>query len=170
MALGPLVGIRRAYRTGANPPGGGPSCRTGMSFTLAIPGFFLIIASVIFTDFQMLPIPILLLLPLFVRFLELFFEDVDTEGGQSQYPNGSGARGWILWSRGFAGASLTGVLSNTFGFFFYNFLKQNSWGKNSSKPQFIILLFLILHALVSHFLQWFINKERKRKLIRLWNF
>lgn len=78
MALGPLVGIRRAYLTGANPPGGGPSCRTGMSFTLAIPGFFLIIASVIFTDFQMLPIPILLLLPLFVRFLELFFEDVDT--------------------------------------------------------------------------------------------
>lgn len=64
-----------------------------MSFTLAIPGFFLIIASVIFTDFQMLPIPILLLLPLFVRFPELFFEDVDTEGGQSQYPNGSGARG-----------------------------------------------------------------------------
>lgn len=49
MALGPVLGIRRANRTGAKPPGGGPSWRTGMSFTLAIPGFFLIIASVIFT-------------------------------------------------------------------------------------------------------------------------
>ena len=48
MALGPLLEIRRAYRTGANPPGGGPSWRTGMSLTLAIPGFFLICASVIF--------------------------------------------------------------------------------------------------------------------------
>lgn len=47
-ALGPLLGMRRANRTGANPPGGGPSWRTGMSFTLAIPGFFLICASVIF--------------------------------------------------------------------------------------------------------------------------
>jgi len=49
IALGPVFGILRANRTGANPPGGGPSWRTGMSFTLAIPGFFLIIASVIFT-------------------------------------------------------------------------------------------------------------------------
>ena len=48
-ALGPLLGIRRAYRTGAKPPGGGPSWRTGMSLTLAIPGFFLITASVIFS-------------------------------------------------------------------------------------------------------------------------
>lgn len=47
VALGPVLGMRRAYRTGANPPGGGPSWRTGMSFTLAMPGFFLIIASVI---------------------------------------------------------------------------------------------------------------------------
>lgn len=47
-ALGPLLGMRRANRTGANPPGGGPSWRTGMSLTLAIPGLFLITASVIF--------------------------------------------------------------------------------------------------------------------------
>ncbi|MFS8019455.1 hypothetical protein Hanom_Chr15g01403991 [Helianthus anomalus] len=46
-ALGPLDGIRRAYRTGAKPPGGGPSWRRGMSLTLAIPGLFLIAASVI---------------------------------------------------------------------------------------------------------------------------
>jgi hypothetical protein len=46
VALGPLLGIRRAYLTGANPPGGGPSWSSGMSFTLAIPGFFLTIASV----------------------------------------------------------------------------------------------------------------------------
>lgn len=47
-ALGPLLGILRAYRTGGNPPGGGPSWRIGMSFTLTMPGFFLIAASVIF--------------------------------------------------------------------------------------------------------------------------
>ncbi|KAJ0702897.1 hypothetical protein HanPI659440_Chr14g0544871 [Helianthus annuus] len=46
-ALGPLEGIRRAYRTGAKPPGGGPSWRSGMSLTDAIPGLFLIAASVI---------------------------------------------------------------------------------------------------------------------------
>lgn len=63
MALGPLLGIRRANRTGANPPGGGPSWRTGMSFTLAIPGFFLIIASVIFaTQTTVLLLLILILL------------------------------------------------------------------------------------------------------------
>jgi hypothetical protein len=50
-ALGPVLGIRRANLAGAKPPGGGPSWRTGMSLTLAIPGFFLIIASVIFTFF-----------------------------------------------------------------------------------------------------------------------
>lgn len=49
-ALGPVLGIRRANRTGAKPPGGGPSCNKGMSFTLAIPAFFLIIASVIFVS------------------------------------------------------------------------------------------------------------------------
>lgn len=49
-ALGPFDGIRRAYRTGGKPPGGGPSWRTGISFTLAIPGFFLITASVIFSN------------------------------------------------------------------------------------------------------------------------
>uniref|UniRef100_A0A0A9E0Y7 Uncharacterized protein n=1 Tax=Arundo donax TaxID=35708 RepID=A0A0A9E0Y7_ARUDO len=47
VALGPEVGIRRAYRTGANPPGGGPSCTTGISLTLAIPGLFRTMASVI---------------------------------------------------------------------------------------------------------------------------
>jgi hypothetical protein len=52
-ALGPVLGIRRANLAGAKPPGGGPSWRTGMSLTLAIPGFFLIIASVIFTFFQL---------------------------------------------------------------------------------------------------------------------
>lgn len=48
MALGPELGILRANRTGAKPPGGGPSCKTGMSLTLAIPGLFLMYASVIF--------------------------------------------------------------------------------------------------------------------------
>lgn len=48
MALGPELGILRANRTGAKPPGGGPSCRTGMSLMLAIPALFLITASVIF--------------------------------------------------------------------------------------------------------------------------
>lgn len=63
MALGPVFGILRANRTGANPPGGGPSWRTGMSFTLAIPGFFLIIASVIFTflDYSLSLVLLLLL-------------------------------------------------------------------------------------------------------------
>ncbi|KAK2454041.1 GRIM-19 protein [Trifolium repens] len=52
-ALGPVLGIRRANLAGAKPPGGGPSWRSGISLTLAIPGFFLIIASVIFTFFRL---------------------------------------------------------------------------------------------------------------------
>lgn len=51
-ALGPLLGMRRAYLTGRNPPGGGPSWRTGISLTLAIPGFFRT------TDSVILPSPI----------------------------------------------------------------------------------------------------------------
>jgi len=30
---GPVLGMRRAMRTEGNPPGGGPSCTTGMSLT-----------------------------------------------------------------------------------------------------------------------------------------
>jgi hypothetical protein len=30
---GPVLGMRRAMRTDGNPPGGGPSCTTGMSLT-----------------------------------------------------------------------------------------------------------------------------------------
>jgi hypothetical protein len=48
VALGPEVGIRRAKRTGAKPPGGGPSCTTGISLMLAIPGLFRTRDSVIF--------------------------------------------------------------------------------------------------------------------------
>jgi hypothetical protein len=45
--LGPELAILLAYLTAGNPPGGGPSCNTGMSFTLAMPFWPLMLASVI---------------------------------------------------------------------------------------------------------------------------
>lgn len=75
-ALGPLDGILRAYLTGAKPPGGGPSWRSGMSLTLAMPGLFLMKASVIVLCSQ--------ICPLFLQTFAKIHEPVEVEIGKRE--------------------------------------------------------------------------------------